>query len=142
MKNIYTLGLLLSFIVFSGCSKDFLKRYDKRIVGTWSITDINRVGLGGGSTADLAFANGTFTFQEGGSLVYVNSSNATYQGSWDIVKKIIGEESIRSLQITAVDFTNQKVITEYYDDINFAGTDHFKANIVSGFHTYVTHFRR
>ncbi len=142
MRNIYILSLLLSFIMFPGCSKDFLKQYDKRIIGTWSITDVNRVGLGGGNTGNLPFANGTFTFQEGGSLVYVNSSNATYKGSWDIVKKVMGDESVRSLHITAVDFTNQKVITEYYDDINFAGTGHFRANIVSEFHTYVTHFRR
>jgi hypothetical protein len=141
MRNIYIASFLLSFVMFSGCSKDFLKRYDKRIIGTWNITDVNRFGIGG-STDNIPFGDGTFTFNEGGTLTYVNSANATYQGSWDIVKKNIGDETVRSLQVTAIDFAAQQVLTEYYDDINFAGTDHFKANIISGFHTYVTHFRR
>jgi hypothetical protein len=141
MRNIYIASLLLSFVMFSGCSKDFLKRYDKRIIGTWTITDVKRFGIGG-NTDNVPFGEGTFTFHEGGTLTYVNSANATYQGSWDIVKKNIGDETVRSLQVTAIDFTAQQVLTEYYDDINFSGTDHFKANIISGFHTYVTHFRR
>jgi hypothetical protein len=141
MKKIYLVSILFSVVVFSGCSKDFLKKYDKRIVGTWRITDVDRIGLGG-NTDNLPFTNGTFTFNEGGSLIYVSSTNVTYQGSWDIVKKYIGDETVRSLQVTAVDYGTQQVLTEYYDDINFIATDHFKAQILSGFHTYMTHFRR
>jgi len=141
MKKIYIVSILLSFIVIPGCSKDFLKKYDKRITGTWRITDVNRVGLGG-NTDNLPFTDGTFTFNEDGSLIYVNSANITYQGSWDIDKKQIDDQTMRSLQVTAVNYTTQQVITEYYDDMSFTGTDHFKATIISGFHNYVTHFRR
>jgi hypothetical protein len=49
---------------------------------------------------------------------------------------------VRSLQITAVDFTNQQVLTTYYDEITFTGTDRFRANSFSGWRTYVTQFRR
>ncbi|MEI9807898.1 MAG: hypothetical protein WDO16_08535 [Bacteroidota bacterium] len=65
MKNIYTVSILLSFVIFSGCSKDFLKKYDKRIVGTWRISDVNRIGFGG-DTGNLPFRAGIFTFNEGG----------------------------------------------------------------------------
>ena len=57
-------------------------------------------------------------------------------------KKMNDDERLQSLQVTAIDFTNQHVLSEYYDDLNFTGTDRFKANTVSGTHTYVTHFRR
>lgn len=139
MKRIFT--PILFSVLFLSCSKDILKSYERRIVGTWRIADIKRVGFGG-NTDNLAFQSGTFTFYENGTLEYVNGSNQLYKGSWDIRKKTFDEETTRSLQITAVDFNNQQVLTEYYDDMIFAGTDHFRANIVSGFHTYVTHFRR
>jgi len=141
MKKIYTLSVLLSFVLFLGCSKDFLKKYDKRIIGTWRISNVRNFGIGG-DTDNLPFNEGTFTFTEGGSLTYVSSANVTYQGSWDIVKKYRDDETLRSLRITAVNFTTQQILSEYYDDMNFASTDHFKANITSLFHTYVTHFRR
>ena len=141
MKKIYTLSILLSFVVLFGCSKDFLKKYDERIIGTWRISDVNRIGIGG-STDNLTFREGSFTFREGGSLTYVNSAGTTYQGSWDIAKKTIGEETVRSLQITAIDFAGQDVRTEYYDDMDFVGTDHFKTEVISRTHSYITHFRR
>ena len=146
MKKIYSAIIFFSLILTGGCSKDFLKSYDRRIIGTWRITDVNRVGLGG-DTGNLPFADGSFTFYENGSLDYTSSANIIFKGTWDIKKKTNYNNSdnasqVHSLQITAVDFTTQQVLGEYYDDINFVGTDHFKAKIISNFHTYVTHFRR
>jgi hypothetical protein len=142
MKRIYSASLLISLLFFSGCSKDILKSYDERIIGDWQITEVNRIGFGG-NTDNLPFKDGTFTFKRDGSLTYTNSTGAVYKGSWEIVKKRYDEEDVRrSLQITAVDFTNQNFLSEYYDDMNFTGTNHFKANIIKNFHTYVTHFRR
>lgn len=141
MKNIYTISFILCFVVLTSCSKDFLKKYDKRIVGTWRITDVDRYGLGG-NIDNLPFTDGTFTFFDDGNLTYVNTANITFQGHWDIVKKTIDDQELHSLQITAVDYTGMEALSEYYDDINFVGTDHFKARAISGFHTYVTSFRR
>jgi len=141
MKRVFTLSVLFVVILISGCSKDFLKSYDKRIIGTWNITDVNRIGLGG-NTSNLPFNSGTFTFFDNGTLTYVNSANVNYKGTWEIVKKAIEDQTVHSLQVTAIDFINQEVLSEYYDDINFTSTNHFKANITSNFHTYVTHFRR
>ena len=141
MNKIFTLSLLTLFTLFTGCSKDILKSYETRIIGTWEITDVDRYGLGG-STSNLPFRDGTFTFQEDGTLTYVDANNNNFTGTWEIVKKVVDEERVQSLQVTAIDFTNQQVLSEYYDDLNFTGTDRFKANTHSGTHTYVTHFRR
>ncbi|CAN5230871.1 hypothetical protein BH11BAC5_BH11BAC5_52760 [soil metagenome] len=138
-KISFTIVFLL--VIVAGCSKDFLKRYDKRIIGTWRIDDVDRFGFGG-STSQLPFTNGSFTFYENGTLDYTNAANEKFRGTWELSKKIKNEETVHSLRITAVDFTNQKVLSEYYDDMQFMSTNHFKANIVSTFHTYVTHFRR
>ena len=141
MKKIYIPVIAFACIFSAGCSKDFLRSYEYRIVGTWRVTDINRVGIGG-NIDNLPFKQGTFTFNEDGSLVYTNISGAIFKGSWDIRKKWTDDKHIQSLQITAVDFANQNVLTEYYDDLNFTGTNHFKGKIISGSHTFVTHFRR
>ena len=141
MKRTYTLSILFSFVLLSGCSKDFLKSYEDRIIGTWSITDVDRFGIGG-STSNLPFRSGTFTFHQNGTLTYTDAANANYNGSWEMIKKVVDDERVQSLHVTAIDFTNQQVLAEYYDDINFTATDRFKGNISSGLHTYVTHFRR
>ncbi len=141
MKNIYTISIFSLLILFASCSKDFLKKYDKRIIGTWRIADVDRFGLGG-DIDNLPFTEGNFTFYEDGSLDYVNNLNETFQGSWDIIKKFVDNETLHSLKITAVNYTNMEALSEYYDDINFKSTNHFKAKKNSGLHTYVTNFRR
>jgi len=127
--------------MFAGCSKDFLKSYDRRIVGSWHISDINTTGFGGNS-GNLPFQEGQFTFNNDGTLTYSNSSGTVYTGTWNIERKNYNESVYQSLEISAVNFSNQSVIAEYYDDSDFTGTDHFKAKVEQGLHTYVTHFRR
>lgn len=141
MKKIYAPFILLAFIFLSGCSKDVLKSYDSRIIGTWRITDVNRIGIGG-NTSKLSFTDGTFIFEDNGSLTYINKANISFKGRWEIVKRIINNETARTLQVTAVDFTTQQILSAYYDQINFVSTNHFKARITSAFRTYVTHFYR
>lgn len=142
MKKRYTLGLLFFFLFLAGCSKDVLKKYDKRIIGTWRIAAINNYSIGGDQD-DLAFRSGNFTFNDDGTLTYVDGASATYQGNWDIRKKYRDDEFQRSMQVTAVGTgSNQGVLSEYYDDIVFLGKDHFRATTVIGFRTYMTHFRR
>jgi hypothetical protein len=141
MKKNYVSGFLLAIALLAGCSKDVLKSYEKRIIGTWQITNVRNYGIGG-NTDYLSFASGSFTFHENGTLEYTNSAKALFKGSWDLKKKRMDKNTVHRLQITAVDFNNQQVLSEYYDDINFAGTNHFRANITYNFHTYVTNFRR
>jgi len=155
MKKIYLLILLLSTLVFSGCSKDFLKRYEKRIEGTWDLIDVDRIGFGG-STSDVTFRDGRFTFSENGDLEYINASGQVYQGSWDIRRDWVSgqcytdengnsecdDRNVKSLHITAVDFTNQDVRSEFFNEIIFTGTNRFKAYVYSGVRSYVFRFRR
>lgn len=141
MRSFYIFSsIILLSLFFTSCSKDFLKRYDKRIIGTWKITDVDDYGLGG--SISLPFSeDGVFTFADGGQLTY-NYNGRTYQGSWDIRKQQMDDESINTLHITAVDFTNQQVRTEYFNEIRFTSTNRFKAFINSGLKTYVYHFKR
>jgi hypothetical protein len=142
MRSFYilTTSVFLLFIILTGCSKDFLKRYDKRIIGTWKVTDIDGYGLGG--SLSLPFPEqGIFTFSDDGQLTY-SYSGTTYQGSWDIRKEQREDETINSLHLTAIDFTNQEVRTEYFNEMRFTSTDRFKAFIYSGLKTYVYHFVR
>jgi hypothetical protein len=146
MKKLYTLAFLSSFFLLSGCSKDFLKSYEDRIIGTWRISDVDRIGFWG-STDNLSFKDGSFEFMKGGTMTYTDASGSVYKGTWDLRKKTVStgdgdQTTYHSLQITAVNFTTQQVLGEYYDDINFVGTDHIKAWIYSGTRTYVTHLRR
>jgi hypothetical protein len=141
MKKIYIINFLLSTVIFNSCSKDFLEKYDKRVIGSWHISDVNSFGLGG-DVGNLPFTDGTVTFYDDGTLNYINAANISYQGRWDIVKKITDDGTLHSLSITAVNYSSMEALSQYYDDMNFTVTDHFKARIFSGFHTYVTSFRR
>ncbi|MEO8403577.1 MAG: hypothetical protein ABI480_03245 [Chitinophagaceae bacterium] len=139
MKKLYP--FILSTFLIAGCSKDAFKSYDSRIEGTWLLTDVDRRGIGG-SVSHLPFTEGKFIFASNGGLTYTNSSGALYNGTWDIKRSHVNETDSRTLLITAVDFTSQDVKSEFFNDMNFTGTNHFKAFIESDFHTYVYHFKR
>ena len=142
MKKIYTPVILISFFILSACSKD----YQERIVGDWRIDDIDRVGIGG-STGSLPFKEGgSFSFRDDGTMTYTNPSGSLFKGTWNIQKKVLsGDDNTnvyQSLQITAVNFTSQEILGEYYDDIDFRGSNHIRAEKTVGARTYITHLRR
>ena len=139
MKKIYFSTLAL--LIFTGCSKDFLKRYDDRIEGSWYISQVNRFGFGG-DFEDLPFREGSFTFKGDGTLTYTDDLGNVSGGTWDIQKRNINDEVIRTLMVTTVDFNTQLVRSEFYDDMNFRGTNHFVATINNTSRSFVTHFRR
>lgn len=156
MKKVYTLTFLFFlFLVYSGCSKDFLKSYDKRIQGSWKIIDVDRIGIGG-SISSLTFKDGTFTFDENGKLEYTNTLGEKYSGSWNLRKqrftgncstdddgqRVCNDRSVQTLQLTAVNFTTQDVKAEFFNDLQFTNTNRFKAFIYSGTKTYVFRFLR
>ena len=139
MKKIYP--PVLALFIFAGCSKDFLKRYDDRIEGSWYISKVNRFGIGGDFN-DLAFREGSFAFKGDGSLTYTDDLGNVSSGTWDIQKRNVNNDVIRTLQITTVDFNTQLVRSEFYDDMNFRSTNHFVATINTPFRSFTTHFRR
>ncbi len=96
MKQISTSVLLFSILLLTSCSKDILKSYDKRIIGTWEITNVRNYGFGG-NTDNLPFSSGKFTFFENGSLEYITSANVIFKGSWQIEKKIKNDKTVHSL---------------------------------------------
>lgn len=141
MKKIYTLALIC--FLFAGCSKDFLKRYEDRVEGTWRLVDVDRNGIGG-TLNHLPFTEGQFIFTDGGGLRYINQAGTVYNGNWDIRRQWNGrdDDRVKTLRITAVDFSSQDIKSEFFHKIVFTSTDRFIAYIYSGAHTYIFRFRR
>ena len=154
MKNIYTLStMFVVLMLFTGCSKDFLKPYDDRIEGgTWELTDIDKVGWG---STNLNFTGGRFTFYGSGKVEYEDGQGGYYEGNWSIRNRNIPDcytdengnyvcdsRYVRTLQIQVIDYVTQDMRTEYFDEIMFTGTNRFKAYIYDGARTYVFKFSR
>ena len=143
MKPLYIFSIALSTLfLFNSCSKEILKPYEDRIVGTWELEDINRTGIGG-DMDDLPFRDGSFVFTNNGGLTYTTGAGAVFKGSWDIQRGPATDNGTpKSLQITAVNFTTQEIRSEYFEEIHFTGTNKFKAYVRQGWQTYVFHFER
>ncbi len=153
MKKFYL--FLFTSIIITSCSKDVFKSYEDRLVGKWHLVDVDRRGLGG-SLNNLAFTEGDFTLDRGGRMTYDDLAGKIYEGSWDMRRTTVSngctvdengnqdcsQRQVRSLHIVAIDFNNQQVKTEDFEEIDFTGTNRFKAKIHSGLHTYVFTFRR
>lgn len=153
MKKIYT--VLFIAVFFTGCSKDILESYDEKIIGSWTLTDVDLRGIGGDKDK-LPFLAGNFLFEEGGKLTYTDLLGAQYDGSWDVDvdytstggyadengNVINSQARLLTLDITAIDFTSQEVRSEHFQEIRFNGSNKFKAFIRYGMHTYVFFFER
>jgi len=141
MKKLYFTLIPLTVLLLFACSKDFLRSYDKRITGgTWELYDVNNFGVGSRYTP--AFTSGRFVFESGGQLTYTNNQGEVYEGSWDIRRDYQQDNQVQSLFITVINFQNQDVLSEYFDDIQFTGTNRFRAQINSGSRTYTCKFKR
>jgi len=153
MKKLYALSaLIIAIVLFTGCSKDFLKPYDDRIVGEWQLVDVDKYGFG---STNLNFTGGYFTFYGTGRIEYDDDNGGYYEGRWDIRNhpitdcyydeygnQVCSNNNARSLQINVTDFVTHDVRAEYFDDIVFTGTNTFKAYLYDGARTYVFRFRR
>ena len=141
MRIFYTCITLMALLFVTGCSKDFLKSYDRRIVGTWRIADIDRYGFSGSD--NLPFnENGRLTFSDDGQVTY-EYEGVVFRGSWDIIRHRRNDDALDyALQLTVIDFSGQRVLSEYFNDMQFTGTDRFTAFIEYGTRTYVYRFKR
>ena len=141
MKKIYITLIPITLFLVAACSKDFLKSYDKRITGgTWELYDVNNFGIGSRYTP--RFTSGHFVFERSGQVTYTNDAGDVYEGSWDIRHDYQQDNQVQSLFITVINFQTQDVLSEYFDDIQFTGTNRFKAFIYSGGRTYTCKFKR
>ena len=128
MKKIYSLPLLLLVtVLFTGCSKDIFKSYDRRIEGSWELTDVTRIGFGNSS---LPFTGGLFTFYGSGRLSYEDGYGGFYEGDWNIRQQNIPDcytdeygrsrcdnRLVYTLQVHAIDFNNHDSRSEYFDEM-------------------------
>ena len=141
MRFPYTLTFFMIIVLTTGCSKDFLKSYDKRVLGTWKIVDIDRYGFN--EPDALPFKeNDVFAFDSDGVLTITRAAR-TYHGSWDIQRvQTSDDEEVKALHINAIDFNNQQVRSEYFNDMHFTNTNRFVASIHYNTRVYVYRFLR
>ena len=52
------------FLFLSSCTKDMFWSPERRIVGTWELAEITKIGIG---SREVIFDRGVFTFYEDGS---------------------------------------------------------------------------
>lgn len=141
MKLTVTLLAASLAVVTSGCIKEGYRTAERRILGEWRIDDVNPIGWGGNS-ARIPFNNGRFTFYDNGTLSYVNDNNQQFSGSWYINRRWQDDEQWLSMQITAVDFVNQQVLSQFYENLDFRGRNRLRAETQQSTRRYVTYFRR
>lgn len=140
MKYLYSFSLLVAVtFLFTSCSKDVLKPYDDRLEGTWELTDVYKVGFG---HSDIAFDGGLFTFYSSGQLDYQDGYGGLYEGDWDIRRINTDEGTIKTLKVYGVDHHTGDIISEYFDEMVFTGTNRFEAYIYDGARTYTFRFSR
>ena len=152
MTKLYTFAFMFGLVLFlSGCKKE---RYAERIIGTWELVDVDRVG--GGSTGSLPFRDGRFTFEESGGLTYIASNGDVYSGNWDMDRKNIQgncytdddgytnceNRVARTLQVSMANFSTQDVLSEYFDEIIFSSNNRFRAVIYGTTRIFRFDFRR
>ncbi|THU32025.1 hypothetical protein FAM09_27970 [Niastella caeni] len=141
MKKIYLAFIPITLLLITACSKDFLKSYDKRITGgTWELYDVNTFGIG--SRYDPVFNSGRFTFESNGQVTYTTNLGEVYEGTWDIRYSWQDDDKVQTLYISVLNFQTREMLSEYFDDIQFTGTDRFKAFIYNGSRTYTVKFKR
>ena len=141
MKLTVTLLAASLAVVTSGCIKEGYRTAERRILGEWRIDDVNPMGWGGNS-ARIPFNNGRFTFYDNGTLSYVNDNNQQFSGSWYINWRWQDDQQWLSMQITAVDFVNQQVLSQFYENLDFRGRNRLRAETQQSTRRYVTYFRR
>ncbi|SDC22286.1 hypothetical protein [Niabella drilacis] len=138
----------LFLCITAGCSKDFFKPYSERIIGRWELYDTNKIGLG---SSRIVYSEGSFQFSSDGSFFYTRRSGAQYAGTWRLKKYTVtvtnsegqqSSEQKHSLLLSATNIEDQQVLAENFDDLNFTGTDRFKAEVSNNFNTVTYKFKR
>lgn len=155
MKSFYTLLLATTILFLGSCSKDFLKTYENRIDGEWTLVDIDRRGIGDPRPMQVQEGD-RFLFSEDGGLAYERPNGQRYEGSWDISREnipggcytndvgnyVCDNRRVKTLYLSGIDFNNQAYFSIRFDEIVFTGTNRFKAYIYEGWKTYIFRFRR
>ncbi|SDC11408.1 hypothetical protein [Niabella drilacis] len=146
MKKWYLPVLLITLLAFTGCSKDLLKRYEKRIVGDWDVEVINLSGSGG---LPVTFGEGSYHFSEDRSFTFTSLRGIQYNGNWKIQKygsddncSGCSSNNIHSLLVSAADGSGE-LKSDYFNTIRFSDTDNqFSATMVNGTRSAVFKFSR
>lgn len=145
MKKLLFLMFSL-LLMLAACNKDSFKRYEKRIVGDWTVDEITSFGIG---SLSLDFAQGKYQFNKDGSFLYSGNDRTTYTGKWEIRKywennncSDCSSDYVRALLVSAVDPKSGEMKSEYFDEIKFTSANRFKASITNAGRTKTLKFKR
>ncbi len=153
MRNKSTLIFLLgAVLLLSSCSKDALKSYENRLEGgRWRLEKVTEIGF----PRSIDILSGSYRFYDDGRMTYDDHSGSFFEGEWNLHKywysscfwaesggTICDDQYFRELSIFAVDRYSSEQIRIHFDNIQFTGTNTFKAYIYERTGTYVFRFRR
>jgi hypothetical protein len=124
MRNYTLLFVIISFFLFSSCSKDI----DDRIIGSWQLENAWKQKLFNRDYFQTGYENGIFTFSENGNATYIDGSD-TLTGYWRSDRQNrryynsgSGEWETRYmwyLHISLVNFQQNKRLEWEFDDFHF-----------------------
>lgn len=142
MKKYLSLLVIGLFVFLSSCTKEMFWSPERRIVGTWELAEITKIGLG---SREVIFDRGVFTFYDDGNLEYAVGNREVYSGKWKMNSRYIDDydgsrERVSSLSISVTDSNNRVMLTELFDDIYFMSSRRFKAEINGASYTYYYDF--
>ncbi len=136
---------LMAFLLISlvtGCTKHKLEKFNTRIIGNWSIVEINTFGLG---SSRIVFNGGFFSFRQDNTVTYYDRSNEAYYGNWyiDSYTSTDSEGSSDTDFILTIDVSGEH--QSKYDRLEISGfgnPDRFKARVYNSLNTVTYVFER
>jgi len=129
MKKIYLTCIPALFLLFIACKKDKLPPPIENLLTSkkWELYDYQSPYY----TNFSGFFNGTLSFIRGGRVEYIDTAGQIYTGTWEHAYHADTDKN--NLMVKVKNPVTQEEKFEYYDQIEFLDTYHFKAYVYAGF---------
>ncbi|GAB3415587.1 hypothetical protein [Niabella aquatica] len=137
----FTISFLF-LIVLVSCTKHRLEKFNNRIVGNWSLVEINTFGLG---SSYIVFNGGSFSFRSDNSAIYYDRNNVAYSGTWyiDAYTYTDNEGDSDTEYILSIDVANGNSIKfDRLEIPRFGNANRFKAKVYNSMNVVTYVFER
>ncbi|MBC7651600.1 MAG: hypothetical protein H7101_07620 [Deinococcales bacterium] len=132
--------IIISSFLITSCSKS-VGIISNPIVGSWVLSDAAKGNSTGWRPLYTGLENGVFTFYANGSASY-DDGFSRYQGNWIIATSTTGyydyygnyyTDFHDALQVQLRDFSTNRNINLYFDDVSFNSGNYFTATYYNNF---------